>query len=265
MMNIGALLLTAGLIFNNAPKNALAHSAAVKTNNSLTTFVELSQYDSIRFDDNVNLNGGTGYFNFYDYFAKPYYTGLADDLLVYITLPNYYITYSGYAELILEVVSAELKCSNNNGDIFTFEMNEEFNSIWICELNDVYWLSGTYRFKSDQVGTWGYNGNYVNIDTFYEQNTGLNFVSLDLNWRLLVSSNNYQVQYASSDINQEVIDVNGLILDLIVMPFSFLSQFLNFNFFPGTPYQFNLSVALMSIIAVVVIFGIIMLVVKFIK
>ena len=50
----------------------------------------------------------------------------------------------------------------------------------------------------------------------------------------------------------EVIDIPGLMWEILTMPFSFVSQAFNLTLFPGTPYQINISNLFLSIIAVLV-------------
>ena len=54
------------------------------------------------------------------------------------------------------------------------------------------------------------------------------------------------------DGTYEVIDIPGLMWEILTMPFSFVSQAFNLTLFPGTPYQLNISNLFLSIIAVVV-------------
>ena len=50
----------------------------------------------------------------------------------------------------------------------------------------------------------------------------------------------------------EVIDIPGLMWQILTMPFAFVSQAFNLTLFPGTPYQLNISNLFLSIIAVAV-------------
>lgn len=46
----------------------------------------------------------------------------------------------------------------------------------------------------------------------------------------------------------EVVDIPGLLFNILVMPFAFISQAFNFTVFPGTPYQLNISHIVMALI-----------------
>lgn len=50
----------------------------------------------------------------------------------------------------------------------------------------------------------------------------------------------------------EVIDIPGLMWQILEMPFAFVSQAFNLTLFPGTPYQVNISNLFLSIIAIFV-------------
>lgn len=63
----------------------------------------------------------------------------------------------------------------------------------------------------------------------------------------------------------EVIDIPGLMLLILTLPFSFISQAFNFTLFPGTQYAFNVSDILLTIIGALIIFYIIKMIIKMIK
>lgn len=46
----------------------------------------------------------------------------------------------------------------------------------------------------------------------------------------------------------EVVDIPGLLFNILVMPFAFISQAFNFTVFPGTPYALNISHIVMALI-----------------
>lgn len=50
----------------------------------------------------------------------------------------------------------------------------------------------------------------------------------------------------------EVVDIPGLMWDILAMPFAFVSQAFNLTLFPGTPYQVNISNLFLAIIAIFV-------------
>lgn len=55
----------------------------------------------------------------------------------------------------------------------------------------------------------------------------------------------------------EVVDVGGLMLQIISMPFTFISTAFNLTLFPGTPYQINIGNFILGILAILTILFII--------
>ena len=55
----------------------------------------------------------------------------------------------------------------------------------------------------------------------------------------------------------EVVDIGGLMLQIISMPFSFISTAFNLTLFPGTPYQINIGNFILGILAILTILFII--------
>ena len=64
------------------------------------------------------------------------------------------------------------------------------------------------------------------------------------------------------DGNYEVIDIPGLMWEILTMPFAFVSQAFNLTLFPGTPYQLNISNLFLSICAVIVFIWLITFIIK---
>ena len=60
----------------------------------------------------------------------------------------------------------------------------------------------------------------------------------------------------------EVLDIPGLMWEILTMPFAFVSQAFNLTLFPGTPYQINISNLFLSIIGVFVFIFLIGLIIK---
>lgn len=57
----------------------------------------------------------------------------------------------------------------------------------------------------------------------------------------------------------EVLDITGLMFQILTMPFTFISQAFNLTLWEGTPYQFNFSNLILSLIAIATIIFIIKL------
>lgn len=64
-------------------------------------------------------------------------------------------------------------------------------------------------------------------------------------------------EYGIPATNQEVIDIPGMMFDILTMPFTFLSIAFNLTLFPGTPYQVNISNLFLAIFGIIVFVAII--------
>ena len=58
--------------------------------------------------------------------------------------------------------------------------------------------------------------------------------------------------YTGAPTTTEVVDIPGTMIYVLGMPFTFISTAFNLTIFPGTPYQINLSMLFLSIIAILV-------------
>lgn len=56
----------------------------------------------------------------------------------------------------------------------------------------------------------------------------------------------------NANVDLEVVDVGGVMFDVLGMPFTFISTAFNLTIFPNTPYEVNLSTLFLSVFAVVV-------------
>lgn len=63
----------------------------------------------------------------------------------------------------------------------------------------------------------------------------------------------------------EIIDIPSIMLLILTLPFSFLSQAFDLTLFPGTQYAFNVADIILTIIGAIIIFYIIKLIIKMIK
>lgn len=63
--------------------------------------------------------------------------------------------------------------------------------------------------------------------------------------------------------NYEVVNVPGLLFQILTMPFTFYSQAFNLTLFPGTPYQFSVTHILLFIVALLIFAYIIRLIMRY--
>lgn len=78
-------------------------------------------------------------------------------------------------------------------------------------------------------------------------------------------TNGVYVPSTPNEPTTEIIDMNSLLFTILTLPFAFLSQAFNFTFFEGTPYAFNLSTIILSIISIAILIMIIKLIMSMIK
>ena len=94
-----------------------------------------------------------------------------------------------------------------------------------------------YDFGQDQWENFGTNASTIPL------NSGQNRIS-----GIWINGTNVIPQGGT----YEVIDIPGLMWEILTMPFAFVSQAFNLTLFPGTPYQLNIANLFLSIIAIVV-------------
>lgn len=67
----------------------------------------------------------------------------------------------------------------------------------------------------------------------------------------------------ATELVQEVVDVPGIMYEVLTMPFAFMSQAFNLTLFPNTPYSVNVSNLLLTIIAILIFVFIIKVLVRY--
>ncbi len=58
--------------------------------------------------------------------------------------------------------------------------------------------------------------------------------------------------YDNTQIVQEIVDIPGLVFQIITLPFTFISMAFNLTLFPGTQYMVNISQLILTIIGIVI-------------
>ena len=86
-----------------------------------------------------------------------------------------------------------------------------------------------------------------------------------LSFTITKYTNGVYVPTTPNEPTTEVLDMNSLLFTILTLPFAFLSQAFNFTFFEGTPYAFNLSTIILSIISIAILIMIIKLIMSMIK
>lgn len=80
--------------------------------------------------------------------------------------------------------------------------------------------------------------------------------------RNLTDETRLDAEYINVSVNQEIVDIPGLMWTVLSMPFAFISQAFNLTLFPGTPYAVNFSNLILCIFGVMVFIFIFKIVLK---
>lgn len=72
----------------------------------------------------------------------------------------------------------------------------------------------------------------------------------------------FTANYTTATIIQEIVDIPGIMWQILSMPFTFISTAFNLTLFPGTPYQVNISNLLLTVFGVLVFVFIFKLILK---
>ena len=123
-----------------------------------------------------------------------------------------------------------------------------------------FWTNQTEELEIDEIETVSHEENLAYDQSIYmglclEQTIETN----EDNKLYLSTENNPQFVFEYKQVEQsiEVIDVGGLLWDILAMPFAFISQAFNLTLFAGTPYAINVANTLFSVIAALVLIFII--------
>lgn len=160
-----------------------------------------------------------------------------------------------------------------NRQIVQYQCNVLINEIEDIN-NNFYYTKQNYKEEISNYGITPYNDitelqltpkktNYVIIDEVIAVNAyaydqfNQEYEELEQNV-IPLKTNNYaygNITISGTNIipdeTYEVIDLPGLMWEILTMPFAFISQAFNLTLFPGTPYQVNISNLFLSIIAVI--------------
>lgn len=97
-------------------------------------------------------------------------------------------------------------------------------------------------------GTVYYNGlQWTNYDTGHPYTYAEDYI-----YRNSYNSLGFNGQYLTPIATYEVVDIPGMMFEIISLPFTFISQAFNLTIFPGTPYQVNISNLILTIFGVLV-------------
>lgn len=134
-----------------------------------------------------------------------------------------------------------------------------FNNV----VNQTTWTETTKEEFTNVTNSYntyiGYHTHIVQQDSYFR--------NID-NWTTYIENYAYIPFYKSANIltvpitvvvstEQEIIDLPGLMIQIISMPFTFITTAFNVTIFPGTPYQVNIGNFILGIIALLTLLFII--------
>lgn len=170
----------------------------------------------------------SGYVDRNDYMGYNY----IDTLQQEIESPN-----NGYRYSKLEQITEAENISSNNDTTATIETNitlTKGTTTYVIQINEP--IVETKNGYTNPEGTIG----IVQTQQFIAENF---FYLPNMNYHI-------SGQIIIAEGTQEIVDIPGLMFQVLTMPFTFISAAFNLTLFPGTPYQINISNLFMAIIAV---------------
>ena len=157
-----------------------------------------------------------------------------------------------------------LEFSSSKGLIPSSSTDKYFLSITGTYNNDTANLLLNYQLDINS----GYLSYYGQPILIAVSDGGSGAVGSDIDYLTFTITKYTNGVYVPSTPNEpttEIIDINSLLFTILTLPFAFLSQAFNFTFFEGTPYAFNLSTIILSIISIAILILIIKLIMSMIK
>lgn len=157
----------------------------------------------------------------------------------------------------------------NNGYYYTKQT--QLNLMWSDEegqLNDTYTVQQQFSISPQR-------DNYIVLDVmpclkaYYPSNNqnvnekNIPFKTNDLDGIAFRTEN---ITITGTNVvpsgTYEVLDLPGLMWEILTMPFAFVSQAFNLTLFPGTPYQLNIANLFLTIIAIFVFIWLLSMIIK---
>lgn len=169
-----------------------------------------------------------------------------------LTTKSYFQVYTSYDEQ-MENYLTPISNAQNGYEVLT---NEE----QMYKLNDQIYAEKTKSYAKNSATA---NENIPITDVINLQKDPNRPLYVVLSWSVEANQtldalnfnfDNFAIIMKTTDavIEQEVIDVPGLMFDVLTMPFTFWSGAFNLTLFPGTPYQLNISSLLLALLAVAI-------------
>ena len=173
-------------------------------------------------------------------------------------LTNYTITFNEYLTINESYKKWNINFSTSYGTSTDLQIGTSSDSSGTFYYMDYVWNTDVYatyfRQPSTNINSW----NSLESRTItITSGTDVRNPTL-ITW--LQNNSNINTTYQPPNIeNGNFISLQGLMIQILTMPFTFISQAFNVTLWPNTPYEFNISNFILSLIAIATILFIIKL------
>ena len=189
---------------------------------------------NVSFDDNINVD-----------------TPFDNSIQVYINGYNYtnlngkYVKFNSNTQLYeFEIRVYSSMYQQSQGDMWTILYATEYNSNGSL---DEYWNESSFSLKPNL------NSQFLDYSVTIpvgnkEAITGNGVVSVVID-NIYLQSN---IDLVPIHYEMEVIDVMPLLINILTLPFTFISQAFNFTFFPNSPYELNIGHIILFVVSILI-------------
>jgi len=200
--------------------------------------------------------------NVFDAYSKGFeynfWLGGAYNSLSSYNNPNYQINESGFTTAVLMVYPENYNIETTKYLINAFYSNNGENGFF----NSLLTRSSTKSYELNYIPT------ISELSIQFTSQTSFDLSKYKLSNASFVDNVNHTATlyfYISPNNNKEVVDIWGLAFSMITLPFTFFSTAFNLTIFEGTPYAFNFSWFLISVLCLLVLITLIRLILMFRK
>lgn len=171
-------------------------------------------------------------------------------------LTNYTITFK-YTLNITEYHKYNITFNTSYGSLTALAVGTGVDGNGQYTLMDYYWNTDTYPIYYHSINNTTTWTTQEAMTITITGGTDVNNPQL-ITW--LLNNSNLNNAYKPPNIeNGNFISLQGLMLQILTMPFTFITQAFNVTLWPNTPYEFNISNFILSLIAIATILFIIKL------
>ncbi len=172
--------------------------------------------------------------------------------------PNYQISSGGVVNSTLMIYPEDYNIQTTKYLINAFYSNNGENGFF----------NSLISYKSTKSYELNYTPTLAELSIQYSGQSSFNLSNYRLSNASFVDNVNHTASlyfYILPNTNREVVDIWGLAFSMITLPFTFFSTAFNLTIFEGTPYAFNFSWFLISVLCLLVLITLINLILMFRK